>query len=160
VSTEVDDDDILEASAPEKQIRRLDVAMDDPSGVRRAEGLGDATHHTKRSVDPDGAARQSIGEVLAFEPLHREIRAARHVAVRDVFHDARVLELGERRGLTTESVRRRLRGLHDLQRDGPPRRRVERTIHDAHTAFASGPFQNEAIGDAIPRAHEWDSITS
>jgi len=77
------------AGAREHVFARLEIAMDDVHTMRRRQGLGNLNAVVERLCDCQRTALQSIGERLAFEKLHDEVR------VPFVLADVSMLELDE-----------------------------------------------------------------
>ena len=99
----------LERAAHEEQVARLEVAVDDAEPVDGAERRRDARGRASTlSARVSALAGEPLGERLAVEPLHREVRLPRAVrAVRDVPHDAGEPERRERLRLAREAARGR-----------------------------------------------------
>ena len=78
--------------------------MDDARAVRSVESRRDLDSGRERLADRERAVRQPIGESLAFEVLHHEVR--RPVLFPDVVQrtDMRMVELGNRAGLAIEAL--------------------------------------------------------
>ena len=75
---EVDDLGLRRPPTGRKRLRRLDVAVDDAARVRGGERLGDARARapaSRATVSP--AAPSRVAQILALEPLHREVGVAR-----------------------------------------------------------------------------------
>jgi len=89
----------------EEDVRRLDVPVDDPPRVGRAQGLADAPRHRHALGHGEPPALKAVVEVLPREPLHREPRAPVEGAVGDVPDDRRVAELGQHLRLAGEALR-------------------------------------------------------
>ena len=74
------------------------------------------------SVHAQPLARQPRREVLAFEPLHREVVATRFVdAVRNVLHHVRVTEVGEHARLARKRACRPWRLTFSSRSNSPAR---------------------------------------
>ena len=56
----------------DKDVRRLDVAVDDPFGVRRIERVGDFDRHRQRAFDFEWPAVDEMLECSPVEILHRD----------------------------------------------------------------------------------------
>ena len=127
----------------EKDVGRLDVAVDDALGVRGIEGIG----QRKRDVYGRGKIqrppREPLLQRLAFEELHREIGWIRS-DVEDRA-DVRMIEGGCGACLPAEAlerllIRRQVAG-EDLDGDGAVQPRVSRAIHLPHATGAEW-FEN------------------
>ena len=91
-------------AADEDHVRRLDVAMDDPDPVRVIERVGDLRADLERLRERERRALLPLRDVLAFEPLHRDVGLPLvELAERDDADDARVAEPGEDAALATEA---------------------------------------------------------
>ena len=78
--------DLAAAVRGDHDVRRLEVAVDDPLGVRRGEAIGDLPGDLQRLADRHGPRAERVPERLAFHPLHRDPRDAlgiAHVVDRD-----------------------------------------------------------------------------
>ena len=64
------------AAAGDEQIRRLDVAVDDPGGVRRLERIGDLDRECQQQVDVERAPGDTMLQRRPVEELHDQERAA------------------------------------------------------------------------------------
>src|SRR5205085_5397574 len=113
----------------QQNVRRLEVAMDDPARVRLAEAARDLTPDDERVTHvEETVALQARGERLAREVLHRDEElldgAAFDLPIVVERDDVRVLELREEARLLQEALQEvRLVlviavALNDLQRDG------------------------------------------
>ena len=67
----------LDRPPREEQVLRLDVAVDDAARVRDAERLGRPARQRDGLGDGERPALEPRREVLALEPLHREVALAR-----------------------------------------------------------------------------------
>jgi hypothetical protein len=95
----------IDPPAGEEQVAGLQVAVDDPARVRRAERLGHPRRERHRLADRQRRAREPAPEVLAVEPLHDQVQLPRRrLAVRDVADDARVRQLREQLDLAREAL--------------------------------------------------------
>ena len=137
------------AAAGDEQIRRLDVAVDDPGGVRRLERVGDLDRERQQQIDLERAPGDAMLQRRPVEELHDEERAA--VLLADIVDGADVGVIQRRRGarLAAESgqglgivgeVRRQ-----ELQRDEALQPRILGFVDDAHSAAA------QLLGDAVVR---------
>ena len=124
-----------------EDVRRLDVAVDEPGGVRRGQRGRELTpevDHLARGQPP--APRELLRERLAVDVLHRD-EQARLVAAGVVdLHDVRVRDargeprLAQEPGPKALVVGQVLR--EHLERDRPSEHRVVREIDGRHTAAA------------------------
>ncbi len=146
---EVDELGFVDVPADEKDVPGFHVAVDDPAGVRMSERRRDASSEPHGFAHRERCAFQPCGEVLAVEPLHREVVRAGGVAVRDVAHDRRVVHLRDRVRFAREAIGVVLVVLRaqDLQRDERTRRRVERAVHAPHPARAAVAFDGETVAE-------------
>ncbi len=138
---------LLEAAAGQEEVARLDVAVDDAAPVRAGQRVGDAAAEVDALADGQRPAGQAVRQVLALEPLHRQVvLAERRRAVRDVAHDRGVAELGQHLGLLAEAVgllgAAPVQDLERHQRAGLP---VERTVDRRRSARTHLALQLEAI---------------
>jgi hypothetical protein len=77
----------------QKDVRRLDVAVNDACRVCRVEGERDLASHVERRLERERRPPLPGREVLALEPFHGD---ERHLLVRpagDELHDVRVIEV-------------------------------------------------------------------
>ena len=114
--------------------------MDDPCAVRALERVGDLDPVAQHSFERQRAAREPVGERLAFEVLHDQVVDA--VLLADVVEraDVRMAERGDRLRLALEAeaelrVAGEVRRQH-LDRDGAVEARVARAVDLAHAARA------------------------
>jgi hypothetical protein len=112
------------SSPREKEILRLEVAMNDSHAVRLVERQRDLPEPLDDRRRLDATAGREVLEVDSFEQVHDEIRnpaqLRRHVRVEDA-DDVLASDLGDRTGLALEPrdrVRRRAQVRpHELQRE-------------------------------------------
>ena len=133
----------------ELHVRGLQVAVDDALGVGLLERLGDLLRDLERLLDGDGAARETLLEVLALHELERQEGLAVRVLESVDRGDVRVVERGEQLRLALEAgealgVLRHLERQH-LDRDVATEGRVGGAVDLAHPA---GP---EGRGDPVVR---------
>ena len=121
-------------------VRRLQVAVDDPLLVRGLERLGDLFRDRQRIFNRDRAAIDALRQVLPLDQLHHEcVQTSRSLdrvdrgymwMVEGCEGPRLALESRKAVGVGRERVRQ------DLDRHLPPERRVRRPIDLAHTARA------------------------
>jgi hypothetical protein len=109
--------------------------------------VGDTAAEVDALADGERPAGQAVRQVLALEPLHRQVvLAERRRAVRDVAYDRGVAELGQHLRLLAEAVglfgAAPVEDLERHQRAGLP---VERTVDRRRSARAHLALQLEAI---------------
>ncbi len=103
------------AALDEKNIRGLDVAMDDAFGVRGVEAIRDLNAGVQQLGDLDGLAVDAMFERLAFEQFHGDERAA--VEIADIVDGADVGMI--QRGRGARFAAKTLDGLRVLERCRP-----------------------------------------
>ena len=124
-----------------KNIGRLDIAMNDPFGVRRVQRVGHLDAQRQRGRDIERLAADVLAKCFAVEQLHHQKWMARRLA--DVVNGANIGMIERRSGarLALETFPRsfRCKGLRQ-NFDGyvAMEPRVARLIHLAHAAFADG----------------------
>jgi hypothetical protein len=64
------------AAAGDEQIRRLDIAVNDPGVVRRLERVGDLDRHCQQQVDIERVPGHAVLQGRPFEAFHHQERAA------------------------------------------------------------------------------------
>ena len=140
----------------DQDVRRLEIAMDDPFLVRVLNGAADLDVQGHPLADGHGGAVAELGNRLALDELHGKERPARvrGTAVEDV-RDARVVHDRERLALRLEA-RDHLARVHpeldDLERDAPrDRRRLFGEVDRAHAAFAERP--EERVWPDVAEGH-------
>jgi hypothetical protein len=148
---EVEDLGVFCTAADEKQIGRLQIAMDDPLPVSFRERFGHAPGESQRLLDREDRPLEPGLEGLALEPLHREIGAALRVSVGDVPDDAGMRELRQQMGFALEPAKVVARPLLDeLHCDGLSREPVARAKNHTHRALADLAFELEAVVQRDP----------
>ncbi len=148
---EIDEHRAARCPACEADVARLDVAMDEAPRMDDGEPLGDPPHDRDALLDAEAVAREAIGEVLAFQPVHRQVReAVAALAVVQVPHDGRMAELGENAGLLAEACRAGAVACHDLERHGAARCVVTGAVHGAHPAAGCQSLDDVTVGDPLP----------
>ncbi|MEJ7695910.1 MAG: hypothetical protein WKF78_04615 [Candidatus Limnocylindrales bacterium] len=136
-------DDVRRAVAGDQEhVLRLEIAMDDPLGVRGRERATDLTGDPQRARDVDRAfALDHAAELDALEELHHEVHAAvaRGAGVGDV-DDVRMADLRGGTGLAAEPLHQirhpAVARVQDLQRDTLADLDVLGEVHLAHAALA------------------------
>ena len=143
----------------QKEIRRLEVAMDDPLGVGRGHRFACFDDVTHRLVDREtSAAGDERAEVLALQVLHDDVRGAvgEHADVEDA-RDVLALEFCRRPRLARKArdeVRPAERARQEkLERDPPIEIEMVRHDDDAHPAGAEDPFDAVLPGNDVARLH-------
>ena len=63
------------AASGDEQIRRLDIAVDDPGGMRRFERVGDLDRQWQQLIEIERAPGDAMLQRHALEKLHHEERA-------------------------------------------------------------------------------------
>jgi hypothetical protein len=124
----------------EKDVRRFQIAVNDPAGVGELHGPGQDSDQLRRLACRLGLARQFPRETSTFDKFHREVRSALvHPAVEDL-HDVRVPQARHRLRLPLEPAplaRLGIRaGERHLQRDQPVELQMPDAKDDPHTAAA------------------------
>lgn len=130
----------LQQTAPgQHQVRRLDVAMDDPALMGDGESLRRLHQQPGGFMRLDAAvAAQPFGERLALDELHGEEGLPRMFADEVDLHDVRIAELAHRAGLAQEALHhfRLMRQCfaHQLDGDMPLQGSFVALVDDAHAA--------------------------
>jgi hypothetical protein len=144
---EVEQLDRVEAPRFEEEVRRFEIAMDDPARMRGAECARRGARDEERVGDAERMMIEARRQIFARQPLHREVlRAVVHRAVREVANDVRVIDRGEHLDLAREPERR-LRRCDDLERDLEVGLRVARSVHPPHASGRRERDDLEAIRD-------------
>ena len=150
--------DLHGAVRTDLDVRRLEVAMDDPGVVRGLQRPGNLSRDRQRVVDLNTCGHRcrlaplgdQFGEILPRHQLHDDGAPLDGVYRRDV----RMVERGQRRRLaleSRESIRISGHGLgQHLDRDVTTELRVARAIHLAHAPFAN--LAEDAIRSEIVTA--------
>ena len=145
----------------ERDVGRLEIAMDDPLVVRRHQCVGNLSGDRQRFIDRNGAFGNALSQRLPFDELHHEELRAGCLLEAVQCGDMGVVERREQLGLALEAReplgigRERLR--QDLQRDLTTELRVARAIHLTHPARAEwrDHFIGPEPGAGIQR-HVWE----
>src|SRR5262249_17502513 len=127
---------------------------DDALRVRGDEGARGRERERDGLVDRHRTFGDAVGEVVAVEPLHREVEVAgAERAVRHERDDAGIAQVGEQPDLALEARTRGAAELaHHLQRDGRSRLEIACTIHVSHSAASMERDDLEATVDLVPDA--------
>jgi hypothetical protein len=147
-------DPLLDAGL-QQDVARLDVAVDQPHGVRRGQAGGDLpadARHLRHLQRPEPV--ELLLQRLAGDVLHNEVGGRLLLDGVDV-HDVLVADGGGGAGLAQEALAGRrgggqLRG-HDLDGDHPVQPLVERLQHDAEAALAEH-LQHLVVAQPAQRA--------
>ena len=128
------------AAASDKDVGRLDVAMDDAFAVRGVERVGNFDGQVEQQLGVQRLARNAMLQGHAVEEFHRDKRLA--VVIADFVNgaDVRMVQGGSGARLATKALegRRVLRQFlrQKLQRDEPAELDVFGLVDDAHPATA------------------------
>jgi hypothetical protein len=88
---EVEQHHVVDAPPAQEQVRRLQIAVHHAVLVRDGEPRQRRAYEAHAVAQAERLAREPLGDVLAVEPLHRQIRhPLRRRAMRDVGHDRRM----------------------------------------------------------------------
>jgi len=150
--------DLHAAVLREKDVLRLDVAVDDPARVRGGEDVEQAVGDLHRLLDGHAAAEATRARVggLALEELHDEERGAvLGLVVVEHAHDARMVhgvrDVPFAREAGADVAQHRELRVQHLERDAAPVA-VGRRIHGAHAADAEEAIDLPLPADARPHA--------
>ena len=131
-------EDLGLTALPNKNIGRLDVAMNDPLGVRSRQSIGHLDANVEEFVDFDRLFPNPLLQAHSLQLLHDDERMS--AVVVDVVDgaDAGMVQLGSGACFAHEAVER-LAVVHhlrrnELERDVAGQARVFRLIHHAHAA--------------------------
>ncbi len=119
-------------------IRRLEVAMDDPALVCRIERVGDLPRNRDHVARWQRTLRDALGQRGSVHELHRDRVVPVSLFDTVDLGDVRVIQRRKRLGLASEA-RDAIgivlhEGREDLQRDVTLQLRIARTIHLTHSA--------------------------
>ena len=152
--------DLGRALRVDEHVLRLDVAVHDAAVVRGAERAGDLDRVGDRLVDREPAhAADALLERLALDVLEDDVGTAVLLARVDHADDVRMVELGDGARLAAEALElvgvRRDLAVHELDRDLPLQRGVERAVDRRHPTGADLRVQAIAAVQATAeqRAH-------
>ena len=147
--------DLRRPVAGQEDVRRLDVAVDDPTAVGHVHGPGQRLDDPRRVLDGLRFAGDPLRQAASLEELQREIRQAVVLADLEDLDDVGVVDGGDGAGLGLEAsqVVRSCTGagLDHLQRDQALEPEVPRLVHDPHAAGAQHA-QDLVAGDPRPFA--------
>lgn len=155
---EVDELDVEGAAlfgpaALEDDVRGLDVSVHDAGRMGSGQRLRYVGCNKNAFGEPQRGAPLALGNVLALEPLHRDVGVALlELAERHHPHDAGVAQCCEQSSLATEArffARIDARQGDHLQRDGKIAQLVARAVDDAHAAAADLPLDDEASSERL-----------
>ena len=127
--------------ARDEDVRRLDVAVHEPRGVRGVERVGDLGDHARgaRGVEPALAPEDPV-QVRARHVAHDEVEVAVLLAGRVDRDDVRMVDRRGEAGLALEALPqlgvRRAVGGDELERDRAAEPQLGRTVDHAHAAGA------------------------
>ena len=137
----------------EKDVRRLEIAMDEAATVHRRQRREHAACDVERLRHRQRTSSDSRRERLALEKLHGDVDPARILADFVELADVRVVDAGRDPRFPLQA----LAGLgpdvlrpHGLDGDRPIQAFVVPRIHDAHAAFA------ERTSDSIGTDRVWE----
>jgi len=126
------------ASGIDQDVRRFEVAMQDPLLVRVVDGLGDGFHPFGRAPRRNRCLAERLAKILPLNVVHREVVKALVFADFVDPYDVRMLQAGRgsRLGLEAEDgvLARELRRQDHLHRHGAIQADLPRPEHDAHAA--------------------------
>jgi hypothetical protein len=132
--------DVLDAALHRDQrIARLDIAMDQPTRMRRVQGAGELCHKRHRALRSQRSiAPQQSPQVGALDVPHPDVQQAIDLAGLEDRHDARVIDRRRQARLRQETlakavVLRQLRR-QELQRHPPTEPQILRTVDGTHAA--------------------------
>ncbi len=150
------------AAADEDHVGRLDVAVHDAGGVRRGERVGHVARDAHAGLERHGRAPLALRDVLALEPLHRDVRLP-VVELPEGHHpdDPAVAQPREHTTLPPEArllARIDPRQRDDLERDVLSAHLVAGSVHDAHSAAADLALDDEPAGQRLRERCGHDSF--
>ena len=127
------------ASVADHDVRWLDVAMQNPGGVRRRQRICNLHRVLQAVRNRQSVAGKQLGQRRARDVLHRDevdTLVLPDVVDRD---DVRMIERGGGSGLVDEALSALFADRsvvpEQLDGDGPSEAHVDRTVDDAHAAF-------------------------
>ena len=154
---EVDDLGLPQRAAGEEDVARLEIAVHDPSRVRRAERPPEVLAERRGLARRERRAPDPRRQILPVDPLHRQVpQALGGDAVGDVAHDAGVMELRQRQGLALEAQLLLVEGRaqEHLERHRRLRSEIAGPVHGAHAAARGEPLDGETLVDEVSGAHD------
>ncbi len=147
---EVEDlDDLFVVAAGHEDVRRLEIAVDEPGLVRPPQAARDLREDRRGDREREPAlALEALAHVLALEELHHDVRVVvLHPVVVDL-DDVRALQARRCLGLALEALpphrQRGVGGIHELDRHQRVELRVLRGPQGAH------PADRQTLLEAIP----------
>ena len=134
----------------EQDVRRLDVAVHEPLGVRGVKRPPDAIDDRRRPRRLDGALLvKQRAQIGSLHEAHRDVQHPVRLADRVDRDDVRMLDLRRDARLTLEAraKRRVVReiGRDDLQRDDAVRALLASAVDDAHAPATRDGLDDEAV---------------
>jgi hypothetical protein len=142
----------------EEEVRRLDIAMHDPGGVRLLQPSASLRHDARRELRREWAeAIEDFTDILAVQELHHEEgRAALDPDVEDL-RDVLGLDLARRSRLDLKALEElrvgRVLGRDDLDGDAPPGPRVASLEDGPHSSLPKeaghGVLSRENLADHV-----------
>ena len=159
--------DLGRTVAGQEDVRRLDVAVDDPPAMGHVHGPGQRLDDPRRVLDGLRFAGDPLGQAASLEELQREIRQAVVLADLEDLDDVGVVDGSDGAGLGLEAGQVVWlctgAGLDHLQRDQALEPEMPRLVHDPHAAGAqhaqdlvardAGPFAVLATASRSGRFH-------
>jgi hypothetical protein len=136
-------EDLCLIAIGDKDVRGLDVAVDDPRRMGRLQGVGNLYRETEQTVERNGTAPDRVFECPALQQLqHQEALVAVTGPVADIMYGADVgMVQGRGRsrftlealdgGLIVPEVRRK-----ELESDEPSEPKIFGLVHHTHPAAA------------------------
>ena len=142
------------AALANKNVCRLDVAMQDAFFVRSIESVGKLNSNFQRARDGDTAGGDQFVERLPLQQLHRDERLRLELFDRVNRADARVIQRGGRARFAQETfygLRIAVRIFRqEFQRHAPAKFRVFRFVHYSHAAAAEFA-EDTIVADGLVR---------
>jgi hypothetical protein len=146
-----------------KNVRRLDVAMDDSLLVRRIQRVGNVDAQIEQEFEVQRAALDGVLQRLAVETLHRKVGVA--VFPADIVNRANVgmIQRGRRLRLAAKPFERHLISAQifrqEFQRNKSVKPRVFGFVDNAHAAaaqlFHDAVMRNGAAYEGLSFSHVW-----
>ena len=129
----------LDAMRRDEDVRRLEIAVDDASGMERGQRRQHARADRRRPRHAQRPLDHEVGQGVALEQLHRDEELALVLADLVDLADVGMADAGGRPRLAPEPLARALVARHrrqHLHRHRTPEPFVVRRIHHAHAALA------------------------